>query len=692
MNVLHARTHFFGRLLLAVLLMAILLQGSLVSAAYKREVVYAILDGEGALEKVIVVNHFELDEAGPIEDYGDYQQVERLVGEETLHFDGQKLTAKLPAGPWYYRGDLGADERFPWRFDLGYELDGEPIHFDDLAGVTGQLRLHIRVAPAPMADPKIVDAFLLQLLVSLPSEKVRSLQVDTGTVVEAGKYKQVQWMVLPGRTAKFALEAAVENFEMPGMQMAGVPMSMDLDALFEESPLAGSAEGKGLPGLEALSDGVKKLYTGASELEEGSAKVQGGLEGLEEGGEKLQGGATAFHEGLQAFAEGLTALEQQEGPLSQGFASLQEGVQTMLQGLQEGAASAPKTTDLSALQGLLDASVTELDQLAPLLALDLQPLVAAFEGLSALALPSIPSMDAERFAAQSHQGAQTKLLFERLASYAKQLPVNQQVNFTQNLQRLQVNVQAQAEMSQALFSQMEGMEQVMQGLAGMDPRKMAEIKAQLQSFAAFQAEMREAFPGIRQSLQKLQGQMAAFLESSEGGAAGEGLGALQQGLQGLADGLDQYQEGLTSYLGAVRTLKEGMQPAEDQEEQGILQGFEDLQTGLTRYQEGVAELAGGYPDFHEGLQGLKEGLATFQKESAKAQEGMDGVLDAALDKLMPPYEARSFVSDKNTEVEAIQFVIRTPSVHIEKETEDAGEAADEASFFTRFQKLFEKNE
>ena len=53
----------------------------------KREVIYGKLDAVGQVEQLYVVNHFQPTESKTIVDYGDYEKVVQLTGDQPLTYE-----------------------------------------------------------------------------------------------------------------------------------------------------------------------------------------------------------------------------------------------------------------------------------------------------------------------------------------------------------------------------------------------------------------------------------------------------------------------------------------------------------------------------------------------------------------------------------------------------------------------------
>jgi X-X-X-Leu-X-X-Gly heptad repeat protein len=219
--------------------------------------------------------------------------------------------------------------------------------------------------------------------------------------------------------------------------------------------------------------------------------------------------------------------------------------------------------------------------------------------------------------------------------------------------------------------------------------------------------------------------------SSNSAHIASGLGTLSANGQSLAMSSAEIAGGLENTIAGLEALRDNTAPLDQataDEIDGYISALKSLQyndfnSGLQQYVQGVNTLNAQYGAFYEGLlsltqnahrlvsaseqislgtvaQGsglvqleegtltLAEGTAIFTREvqalPASAQEEIDNML-AAYDK--SSFVPRSFMSDKNTNVELVQFVFATDPIEIAEEPA-LEEPETEDSIWTRFLALF----
>lgn len=145
------------------------------------------------------------------------------------------------------------------------------------------------------------------------------------------------------------------------------------------------------------------------------------------------------------------------------------------------------------------------------------------------------------------------------------------------------------------------------------------------------------------------------------------LAQLGEGLQQLASQYGQFHEGLSAYAGGVAQLADGA---------AALTGGVDSLSG------GTAEFAAGAGQFTGGMGQLAQETATLPQQM---RQRMD---DAMADYEFPEFQPVSFVDERNTAVQAVQFVMTLAAVEAPEESEAPAEEEPEPTIWDRFTALF----
>ncbi len=294
---------------LSILLIALLLVGfvsptsTTEASVAKEENIYALLDHDGSIKDLYVVNSFKDKE---IIDYGDYKEIRNLSTTEDITCSEDLIYIKTDSDNFHYQGHLKSTE-LPWLINIVYLLDGNEISAKDLAGKSGkvEIRIDIKENKKENINPYFFKNFTLQISLQLDSRLFNEIEAKGGVMANAGMFKQINFTLLPNNEATFILKADTSNFELEPINISAIRMIMDMnidkDALIER--------------FTELEDAVKKIDDGSNQLYDGFVEFRDGLE-------EYLDGYTAFHTGLGQFLGGIDSLNNGSYQLSQGMGQL----------------------------------------------------------------------------------------------------------------------------------------------------------------------------------------------------------------------------------------------------------------------------------------------------------------------------------------------------------------------------------
>ena len=275
------------------------------TVAAREEVIYSILDGEGAVQSLYAVNILDVTGAGEIDDHGDYTEVTNLTNLRELTYRNGVMTTVADVGKFYYQGTM-ANKALPWNFSISYSLDGEKVSPSALPGAEGHLDIRIATTCNEDADPTFFAHYMLQVTVTLDTELCENIAAPGGTMANAGSDKMLTFMVLPGQDGRMTVSADVTAFEMAGISFAAVPFSMTFD----------------------LGD-VSELTAGFTSLADAVQQLDDGITALRDGAEALSGGADALSDGSGEFQAGLQTLSSNSAALTDASAQILGAMQLM---------------------------------------------------------------------------------------------------------------------------------------------------------------------------------------------------------------------------------------------------------------------------------------------------------------------------------------------------------------------------
>ena len=283
----------------------------LATVSSKDEVVYATLDYNGETIEAYVVNILDIEEKGNFTDYGTYSSVENLTTTDELVSKNGSVSGWAEEGKFYYQGNIDY-AKLPWIIDISYTLNGNPITADNLASKSGELAINIKTSKAPNVNSAFYENYILQISVTLSSEKCSNIEAKGATIANAGTDKLINITCLPNKDSSNTVKADVKDFSMAGISINAVPYNMEVD----------------MPDTSEMTDGFSQLSDGIAQLDGGVAKLREGAKQLDKGAEQLSEGSTQIMNGLEQ-------LNAASDLLVQGSKEIKEALQLISKSLNE---------------------------------------------------------------------------------------------------------------------------------------------------------------------------------------------------------------------------------------------------------------------------------------------------------------------------------------------------------------------
>lgn len=283
----------------------------------KEEVIYGILNPDGSVRSIHVVNIFD---GGKILDYGDYSEIRNLTTTEKINRNGDVITIDTTSDKFYYQGTMVKKE-LPWLISIKYYLDGKEVKGDELDGKSGELKIHITIKQNKNSNDVFFKNYALQISLSLDNRLCKNIKSDKATVAEAGSKKQLSYTVLPGFDADIAVMATVKDFEMDAIQINGIRLNMGMDVDTDDFKTQISEL---VNAIKELDDGATGLLDGASQLADGMQNYVNGLNAFKNGITFLTNGLDELSNGASHINFGLSELAKQNDAMLEGAMAIQQ--------------------------------------------------------------------------------------------------------------------------------------------------------------------------------------------------------------------------------------------------------------------------------------------------------------------------------------------------------------------------------
>jgi len=304
-------------LMFALLLTLIIPVSAANTPSPKEEVVYGLLNTDGSVKNLYVVNIFD---GGNITDYGNYTDIRNLTSSEKINKNGDEITINTTADKFYYQGTPESNE-LPWNIEIRYFLDGKEIDGKDLGGKSGSLKILISIKRNSKVNSIFFNNYALQTTISLDNRLCSNIKADNATIAEAGNKKQIAFTILPGKDAEITITADVRDFEMEPVLINGIKLALNINIDTSEftKQIAELTDA-----VKKLDDGASELLDGINQLSDGMQKYIDGIKAFKDGLEQIPAGINKLSEGASLLKNGLSELSKQNDFIMNGVLAIQQ--------------------------------------------------------------------------------------------------------------------------------------------------------------------------------------------------------------------------------------------------------------------------------------------------------------------------------------------------------------------------------
>lgn len=617
------------------------------SSSEKEEVIYVNLAEDGRVEGTYAVNIFTDKN---IIDYGEYSEVHGMNTDDEISYENGVVKITNSAERLYYEGIL-EDAEIPWDFDITYQLDGKTMSAEEIAGKSGALKLTMHVSENKYCKKDFFDNYALQVTIKLDTNLCENIVCNGATQANAGNDKQMTYTILPGKAKDIEISADVTDFEMEAIAINGVRLNLDVSGDEVDT--------------SELEDKITDLQNAVNELDDGAGNLNTGAQNLNKGAESLK-------TGIDTINKALKKLDKKSKNLTKGSSEVKTALKTIQTSLKDVSITTEQLTTLSSSsteikngiaeieKGLktMDSSITSYySQLNSAGVSDIDSFVGQHNAvLSSISISSTQQALYQAYVSGGDAAVQTKL--ETLAasgdSEAVALAAQVQAGDSGAVSRYVKNAGALIVAKQLLagdVAYIQGSNTLISGIDATLDSNSGELMTGIVKLNAGYAEFDKNIQGLVNSLGNLATDMTTLKS---------GINALVENYSTLDSGIGEYTEAVNS-----------------------------ITTGYSKICEGAVTLVKGTSELYEGTQTMSEGTGTFRNETS----GLQGEIEEQIDTMIASftggdYEVKSFVSDKNTNVTSVQFVIQTGAIKVEEQEENVEKEEEKKNFFEKFKDLF----
>lgn len=617
----------------------------------KEEVIYANLTSSGDIEKIYAVNIFEDKD---IVDYGVYETVKNMNTMDKINYSNGKITIQNSEDKLYYQGVMKQNTQMPWTIKVRYKLDGVEYAPSELAGKSGKLEISISIKENKNCKKNFFENYALQTVVQLDTNLCENIKSDEATMANVGGLKQLTYTILPGNEKDIKITTDVTDFEMSEIQVNGINLNLGLDKdSIDTSSLTGELD-KLKDAVNDLDDGANELNDGAKKLDDGAVTLTDGIKTIQEGLDQLNSKSSSLTSGssevlsalktIQSSLNNVSTSSKDLKQLSSASTSIKSGIDSLVNGLKTVDSSIDTYNSSLKKAGLNSAS--ELAQKNK-------------QAISALGITSTQRKLYSAYTSGGSQAVSAELAKLAQAGDSEAVALYKQVS-AGNTDAVTQYVQAAGKLIsvetllKADASYIEGSSKLING-----------IDAQM-STSSGQTTLMSGAVSLQTNYKKFDASIQDLVSSLNNLMAN--MTQLKSGINKLTDNYATLDSGIKEYTNAVNKIT----------------------NGYSKVYEGALDLVSGTHSLYKGTTELTDGTGEFRDETSDLDSKVDDEVDSMIDNFAGgDFEVESFVSDKNTDVDSVQFVIKTEAIKKE-EVKVEEEKTEELNFWQKLLNLFRK--
>ncbi|WP_327196143.1 YhgE/Pip domain-containing protein [Ornithinibacillus halophilus] len=192
------------------------------------------------------------------------------------------------------------------------------------------------------------------------------------------------------------------------------------------------------------------------------------------------------------------------------------------------------------------------------------------------------------------------------------------------------------------------------------------------------------------------GEVKAAFDAVEGSLEG-----VIKAINDMANNMDEMASGVSASLKDMESLNDLTLLQEGIAE--LAKNYQSFHDGLVQYTGGVGELSDSYKELHSGIVDLSDGTNELEDGAVELHEGttelheetsnLPDQMTEEIDEMMSDYdksdfEAVSFISAKNEQINTVQFVFKTESIQYEEPEVVEVVEEEEKGFWAKLKDLF----
>ena len=571
----------------------------------KTETVYVKSDAKGNPREITVQTKLKnTGDGDTIKDYTNLTDIKNKEGDETFTQNADGTVEWENHGEDITYEGTGSAE-LPVDVSISYELDGQAIEPEELAGRSGQLKIRFdyknkttQTIKVDGKEEQVSVPFAVISTMLLSDDHASDIEVENGKVMDIDGQKLVIGYACPGlaKSLKLTTYEPTEDIDISEYVEVTADVtdfSLDFTATIISSGLLEDMDLKDLDEVDEISDNMKKLEEATDKLSDGAGALEEGMETYKTYLNQYLAGVAALDQGAGALESGLQVMNEKKGDLQAGATLLKESLTTLHNTLATVQLPQGSSLDLSGMESAekqleedgtklnealtgMSTGLARMQQLAQevgayktTVETQLETAKTALDAIDWAALDQAVRADSQAKADAAVEAAMQKAL-ENYGLSADQIRAAEgEVKTAVNSALDQVSVSEEAKTQiQKAKDALEAIPTITIPEVSFDTEKLTETLVS-QTAAASLQELQTGLTALQNGTVQLQ-EGSSQLEAGMA-AFGEGIRQLYQGSAALHQGSGQLSSTGTALIGGLDTMISGM----DSLHQGLVKFDED---------------------------------------------------------------------------------------------------------------------
>lgn len=288
----------------------LLLESFPVWALEKDESIYAKLENNGQVSKIIVTEHLQGTGEKETFDKTRLDNIQNINGEEKFTNNDGKLVWESNGKDIYYQGQT--KEELPISLNIKYYLDGEEKTIAEMLGKKGNVKIVLKYTNndkhSELINGKyetIYTPFVVATTTIISNTTNKNINVTNGKVIGNGTSSVVVMLSTPGLYESLGIE------KLKGMDEAVITYDTDsfsLNSIYSVSTpkLVEASDLDIFNNIDSLYSSINTLVTSSNKIKNGSKQLLDGAEALKAGVNKLHDGINKAYNGSKQITDGVS--------------------------------------------------------------------------------------------------------------------------------------------------------------------------------------------------------------------------------------------------------------------------------------------------------------------------------------------------------------------------------------------------